>query len=263
MPRRGRRHRLETALALIIGSAAWSSASSSSGCQAAGKSGAAYFRRKASSVARPAESESRRTTVLNTARDGALTIDSNGRIQSTNPAVERSGQLQLPPNFGVRLTHRWRERDSNFRSPDRDDGFRSSSTVRLLPERDPRSETSRSTRSWPRPSPPHRHRHKNIVMLPPGFERLSDFVAIGISCLRATSLGRAACSPSRCAPECAAAAVADCVAEQRSKNPAKSTLLRCCGTSGRRGSGPPEPGPQRIATFLTPADAARLASRLR
>ena len=51
------------------------------------KSGAAYFRRKASSVARPVESESRRTTVLaNTARDGALTID-NGRIQSTNPAV--------------------------------------------------------------------------------------------------------------------------------------------------------------------------------
>jgi len=36
-----------------------------------------------------AESESRRTTILNTARDGILTIDDNGQIQSTNPAVER------------------------------------------------------------------------------------------------------------------------------------------------------------------------------
>jgi PAS domain S-box-containing protein len=36
-----------------------------------------------------AESESRRTTILNTARDGVLTIDAYGQIQSTNPAVER------------------------------------------------------------------------------------------------------------------------------------------------------------------------------
>ena len=36
-----------------------------------------------------AESESRHATVLNTARDGVLTIDANGKIQSTNPAVER------------------------------------------------------------------------------------------------------------------------------------------------------------------------------
>jgi len=36
-----------------------------------------------------AESESRRTTILNTARDGVLTIDAEGQIQSTNPAVEQ------------------------------------------------------------------------------------------------------------------------------------------------------------------------------
>jgi len=36
-----------------------------------------------------AESETRRATILNTARDGVLTIDANGKIQSTNPAVER------------------------------------------------------------------------------------------------------------------------------------------------------------------------------
>jgi PAS domain S-box-containing protein len=36
-----------------------------------------------------AESESRRRTILNTARDGILMIDDNGQIQSTNPAVER------------------------------------------------------------------------------------------------------------------------------------------------------------------------------
>jgi two-component system, LuxR family, sensor kinase FixL len=36
-----------------------------------------------------AESERRRTTILNTARDGILTIDAYGQIQSTNPAVER------------------------------------------------------------------------------------------------------------------------------------------------------------------------------
>src|SRR6516165_5218001 len=36
-----------------------------------------------------AESESRRRTILNTARDGILTIDDHGQIQSTNPAVER------------------------------------------------------------------------------------------------------------------------------------------------------------------------------
>jgi len=36
-----------------------------------------------------AESENRRATILNIARDGVLTIDANGKIQSTNPAVER------------------------------------------------------------------------------------------------------------------------------------------------------------------------------
>jgi len=36
-----------------------------------------------------AESEGRRTTILNTARDGVLTIDAHGQIQSINPAVER------------------------------------------------------------------------------------------------------------------------------------------------------------------------------
>jgi PAS domain S-box-containing protein len=36
-----------------------------------------------------AESEHRRTTILNTARDGILTIDAYGQIQSINPAVER------------------------------------------------------------------------------------------------------------------------------------------------------------------------------
>jgi two-component system sensor kinase FixL len=35
------------------------------------------------------ESESRRRTILNTARDGLLTIDAGGLIQSFNPAVER------------------------------------------------------------------------------------------------------------------------------------------------------------------------------
>jgi two-component system sensor kinase FixL len=34
------------------------------------------------------ESEGRRTAILNAARDGVLTIDSHGRIQSINPAVE-------------------------------------------------------------------------------------------------------------------------------------------------------------------------------
>jgi PAS domain-containing protein len=36
-----------------------------------------------------AESESRRAAILNTVRDGVLTIDAGGRIQSINPAVER------------------------------------------------------------------------------------------------------------------------------------------------------------------------------
>jgi PAS domain S-box-containing protein len=36
-----------------------------------------------------AESESRRTAILNTARDGVLTIDAEGQIRSTNPAVEQ------------------------------------------------------------------------------------------------------------------------------------------------------------------------------
>ena len=36
-----------------------------------------------------AESESRRRTILNTARDGVLTIDAHGQIRSINPAVER------------------------------------------------------------------------------------------------------------------------------------------------------------------------------
>jgi two-component system sensor kinase FixL len=35
------------------------------------------------------ESEGRRTAILNTARDGVLTIDAHGYIQSINPAVER------------------------------------------------------------------------------------------------------------------------------------------------------------------------------
>ena len=36
-----------------------------------------------------ADSEGRRAAILNTARDGVLTIDARGRIQSINPAVER------------------------------------------------------------------------------------------------------------------------------------------------------------------------------
>jgi PAS domain S-box-containing protein len=44
-------------------------------------------------------SESRRTAILNTARDGVLTIDARGNIQSVNPAVE---QLFLRPSH--RLT---------------------------------------------------------------------------------------------------------------------------------------------------------------
>jgi PAS domain S-box-containing protein len=36
-----------------------------------------------------ADSESRRSTILNTARDGVLTIDARGQIQSINPAAER------------------------------------------------------------------------------------------------------------------------------------------------------------------------------
>ena len=36
-----------------------------------------------------ADSEGRRTAILNTARDGVLTIDAHGSIQSINPAVER------------------------------------------------------------------------------------------------------------------------------------------------------------------------------
>jgi two-component system sensor kinase FixL len=36
-----------------------------------------------------ADSEERRTAILNTARDGVLTIDARGSIQSINPAVER------------------------------------------------------------------------------------------------------------------------------------------------------------------------------
>ena len=36
-----------------------------------------------------ADSESRRTAILNTARDGILTIDEHGKIQSVNPAVEQ------------------------------------------------------------------------------------------------------------------------------------------------------------------------------
>jgi PAS domain S-box-containing protein len=35
------------------------------------------------------DSEGRRTAILNTARDGVLTIDARGRIQSINPAIER------------------------------------------------------------------------------------------------------------------------------------------------------------------------------
>jgi PAS domain-containing protein len=35
-----------------------------------------------------ADSEGRRTAILNTARDGVLTVDAHGSIQSINPAVE-------------------------------------------------------------------------------------------------------------------------------------------------------------------------------
>jgi PAS domain S-box-containing protein len=46
-----------------------------------------------------AESESRRATILNTARDGVLTINARGQIQSINPAIERlfarSGHLLI------------------------------------------------------------------------------------------------------------------------------------------------------------------------
>ena len=48
-----------------------------------------------------AESESRRRAVLNTARDGVLTIDARGRIQSINPAV---GQLFGLPD-GLLIGH--------------------------------------------------------------------------------------------------------------------------------------------------------------
>ena len=44
-----------------------------------------------------AESESRRATILNTARDGVLTVDEHGKIQSINPAVERL--FELPGNL--------------------------------------------------------------------------------------------------------------------------------------------------------------------
>jgi PAS domain S-box-containing protein len=44
-----------------------------------------------------AESESRRAAILNTARDGVLTVDAHGKIQSINPAVERL--FELPGNL--------------------------------------------------------------------------------------------------------------------------------------------------------------------
>ncbi len=44
-----------------------------------------------------AASESRRAAILNTARDGVLTIDAHGQIQSINPAVERL--FELPGNL--------------------------------------------------------------------------------------------------------------------------------------------------------------------
>ena len=47
--------------------------------------------------------------------------------------------------------------------------------------------------------------------------------------------------PPRCASVHVAAAVADSVAEQRSKSPAKSRLLRCCGSTGRIGAAPAHP----------------------